>query len=232
MGYDKDVVVIGAGFAGLYAVHKMRNELGLDVQAFDAGSGPGGTWYWNRYPGARCDFESVHYSFSFSPEIQREWQWPERFSAQPDILAYLEFVADRLDLRRSFQFDTRVTAVVWNEAENHWAVTTDSGATCTARHIVSAVGNISIPKTPEFTGIEDFAGSAAEHQRVAPRARRPHGQARRRHRYRCQRYPTHLRHRRRSRPSHRLQRSPQYAVPLNNWTEEPEQRRWLAENHE
>ena len=129
MGYDKDVVVIGAGFAGLYAVHKMRDELGLDVQAFDAGGGPGGTWYWNRYPGARCDFESVHYSYSFSPEIQREWQWTERFAGQPEILAYLEFVADRLDLRRSFQFDTRVTSVIWDEAQTLWTVTTDRGAT-------------------------------------------------------------------------------------------------------
>lgn len=232
MAYDKDVVVIGAGFAGLYAVHKLRNEQGMDVQAFDAGSGPGGTWYWNRYPGARCDFESVHYSYSFSDDIQREWQWTERFAGQPEILAYLEFVADRLDLRRSFQFDTRVTSVVWDEAQNLWVVTTDRGATCTARYVVTAVGNISIPKTPEFTGLEDFQGQLLAtnnwpQERVDLTDKRVGvigtGASGIQLISEIADQVGHLTV---------FQRTPQWAVPLNNWAVEPEQRRWLAENHE
>ena len=101
MQTEHDAVVIGAGFAGLYAVHKLRDELGLEVQAFEAAGGPGGTWWWNRYPGARCDFESVHYSYSFSEELQREWKWSERLSDQPEILAYLEHAADFMDVRRA-----------------------------------------------------------------------------------------------------------------------------------
>jgi len=141
MSTDHDVVVIGAGFAGLYAVHKMRDELGLSVQGFDVAGGPGGTWYWNRYPGARCDFESVHYAYSFSADLQREWKWTERYAAQPEILAYLEHVADRLDVRRSFRFSTRVTSVVWDQASQRWTVGTDDGQSCTARFICAAGGN-------------------------------------------------------------------------------------------
>ena len=115
MTVETDVVIIGAGFSGLYAAHKFRDELGLDVVGIDAAGGPGGTWWWNRYPGARCDVESVHYSYSFSDEIAKNWQWSERFAAQPEILRYLEYVADTLDVRKDFTFDTRVTATVWDE---------------------------------------------------------------------------------------------------------------------
>ena len=154
-----DVVIIGAGFAGIYAMHKLRNEQGLSVRGFDAAGGPGGTWWWNRYPGARCDIPSIHYSYSFSDEIQREWRWSERYAALPEILRYLEFVADKLDVRRSFQFSTRVTAIVWDEAAQRWNVGTDGGAWCSARFVIAGTGNVSIPKSrAEFPGIEGFAG--------------------------------------------------------------------------
>ncbi|MGQ4596689.1 NAD(P)-binding domain-containing protein [Nocardia sp. R6R-6] len=155
---DLDVVVIGAGFAGLYAVHRVRNELNLRVRAFDGASDVGGVWHWNRYPGCRCDIESIHYSYSFSEELQSEWKWSERYAGQPEILAYLNHVADRFDLRRSIQFNTRVTSMVWDEANSLWNVSTDDGVTRTARFIISGAGNVSIPKVPEFPGIENFSG--------------------------------------------------------------------------
>ncbi|MBW0114287.1 flavin-containing monooxygenase [Pseudonocardia abyssalis] len=155
---DVDVVVVGAGFAGLYSTHRLRNLLGLTVQSFDAGSGPGGTWYWNRYPGARCDIESVWYSYSFDEDLQREWRWSERFAGQAEILRYLEHVADRFDLRRSYRWNTRVTSAVWNDDEHHWTVSTDDGATTTARFVVSCAGNLNVPKENEFPGQETFAG--------------------------------------------------------------------------
>jgi cation diffusion facilitator CzcD-associated flavoprotein CzcO len=153
-----DVVVVGAGFAGLYAVHRLRDQMGLSVVAFDAAGDVGGTWYWNRYPGARCDIESVHYSYSFSPELQQEWTWSERFAAQPEILAYLNHVADRFDLRRSIQFNTRITSMAWDDAEELWVVGTDDGAITRARFVISGAGNLSVPKSPEFPGVEDFTG--------------------------------------------------------------------------
>ncbi|MFG2730305.1 alpha/beta hydrolase fold domain-containing protein [Streptomyces canus] len=153
-----DAVIIGGGFAGLYATHRLRNVLGLEVQSFEAGSGPGGTWYWNRYPGARCDFESLWYSYSFDEDLQREWRWSERFAAQPEILSYLEHVADRFDLRRSYEFDTRVTSVVWNESDQFWTVGTDTGRTVTARFVVAGSGCLSEAKADEFAGLEDFRG--------------------------------------------------------------------------
>jgi len=152
-----DVVVIGAGFVGLYAVHRLRDRMGLSVLGFDTASDVGGTWYWNQYPGARCDIESVHYSYSFSEELQQEWVWSERYAAQPEILAYLNHVADRFDLRRSFRFNTPVESMTWDETASVWQVHTPTG-TVTARFIVSGAGNVSIPKQPEFPGLADFAG--------------------------------------------------------------------------
>ncbi|ANZ26880.1 esterase [Rhodococcus sp. WB1] len=231
MKADKDVVIVGAGFAGLYAVHKLRNELGLEVQAFDAGGGPGGTWWWNRYPGARCDFDSVYYSYSFSEEIQREWQWTEKYAAQPEILNYLEWVADRLDLKRSFQFNTRVTSMVWNDEGQYWTVGTDDGRTCTARYVVCGTGNVSIPKKPEFPGIEDFKGEVLQtsswpHEPVDFSGKRvgiigtgATG---------IQLIPELAKH-----AAHLtvFQRTAQFASPLGNEKLDPEARRWLAENH-
>src|SRR6476619_1685500 len=118
-----DALVVGAGFSGLYALHRLR-ELGLAVRLVERGGGVGGTWYWNRYPGARCDIESVDYQFSFSPELLAEWDWTERYAAQPEILAYLEFVADRLDLRRDIELETTVTAAAWDDATGRWTVET------------------------------------------------------------------------------------------------------------
>ncbi len=153
-----DAIVVGAGFAGLYAVHRLRDKQDLDVVAFDAAGGVGGTWYWNRYPGARVDIESVHYSYSFDDDLQQEWRWSERFCAQPEILDYLEHVADRFDLRRSIRFDTRITSLSWDEGDSLWVATTHTGDVYRARHVVSGAGTLSVPKKPEFTGVSDFAG--------------------------------------------------------------------------
>jgi len=151
-----DALVVGAGFSGLYALHRLR-ELGLAVRLVERGGGVGGTWYWNRYPGARCDIESVDYQFSFSPELLAEWDWTERYAAQPEILAYLEFVADRLDLRRDIELETTVTAARYDEQRDRWRVATDRGE-YDARFLVLAVGNLSAPKPPPFPGLETFEG--------------------------------------------------------------------------
>src|SRR6185295_5490025 len=119
---DFDAIVIGAGFAGLYALHKLRDQLGLSVRVYEAASDVGGTWYWNRYPGARCDIESIHYSYSFSDELQQEWEWSEKYASQPEILRYLEHVADRFNLRDDIEFNTRITSAVWNEDRAYWEV--------------------------------------------------------------------------------------------------------------
>jgi cation diffusion facilitator CzcD-associated flavoprotein CzcO len=155
---DFDAIVIGAGFAGLYALHKLRDQLGLSVRVYEAASGVGGTWYWNRYPGARCDIESVHYSYSFSEDLQQDWEWSERFAAQPEILRYLNHVADRFDLRTDIVFDTRVNSMVWDDDASLWRVSTELGDTVTARYVISGAGNLSVPKTPEFDGVESFRG--------------------------------------------------------------------------
>ncbi len=158
MHQDTDVVVIGAGFSGLYALHTLRDRMGLDVVACEAAPDVGGTWYWNRYPGARCDIESIHYSYSFDEQLQQEWTWSERYAAQPEILAYLNHVADRYDLRRGYRFGTRVTSMVWDDDTDRWTVGTDTGDAITARFVISGGGNVSIPKQPEFSGLETFAG--------------------------------------------------------------------------
>ncbi|MET0187668.1 MAG: NAD(P)/FAD-dependent oxidoreductase [Pseudonocardia sediminis] len=152
-----DVVVVGAGFAGLYQLHRLRG-LGLSARVFEAGSGIGGTWYWNRYPGARCDVESLEYSYSFSPELEQEWEWTERYPAQPEILRYAEHVAERFDLRRDIELDTRVTAAVWDEESARWSVTTEHGETVTARFCIFATGCLSKPKDLEIPGLDSFAG--------------------------------------------------------------------------
>lgn len=154
-----DVAIVGAGFAGLYATHRLRNLQGLSVQCFEAAPGPGGVWFWNRYPGARCDFESIHYSYTFDEALQREWRWSERYAAQPEILAYLEHVAERFDLGRSFRFNTRVTSAVWDDSTERWTVTTDDGNVTVARYFVNAAGAFSIFKPNEFPGEADFRGT-------------------------------------------------------------------------
>jgi cyclohexanone monooxygenase len=152
-----DVVIVGAGFAGLYMLHRLRG-LGLSASVFEAGSGVGGTWYWNRYPGARCDVESMQYSYSFSPELQQEWQWSELFASQPEILRYANHIADRFDLRRDIQFDTRVTEARFDRATHRWDIRTDRGDVVSARHCVMATGCLSTARVPDFPGIERFVG--------------------------------------------------------------------------
>jgi len=150
-------VVVGAGFGGLYALHRLR-ETGLSVRVFEAGSDVGGTWFWNRYPGARCDVESFDYSYSFSEELQQEWDWSERYASQPEILRYIEHVADRFDLRRDITFDTRVQAATFDEAQGRWLVETDDGEQTSATYLVMATGCLSSSRIPDFPGIEDFQG--------------------------------------------------------------------------
>src|SRR5215469_1258437 len=150
-----DVIVVGAGFAGLYALHKLRSQ-GLSVRVFEAGDGVGGTWYWNRYPGARVDVESQEYSYSFSEELEREWTWSERYASQPELLRYLNHVADRFDLRRDIRFETRVTALQWQDKEQVWSVSTDRGDTLNARFVVAATGVLSVPNDPDFPGKDSF----------------------------------------------------------------------------
>jgi cation diffusion facilitator CzcD-associated flavoprotein CzcO len=152
-----DVVVVGAGFAGLYALHRFRQQ-GLSVRVFESAPDVGGTWYFNRYPGARCDVESVDYSYSFSDELQQEWTWTEKYAAQPEILAYLNWVADKLDLRRDITFSTRVTSAVLDETTLRWSVTTADGRTLTTRFVVMATGALSSAITPAFDGLENFGG--------------------------------------------------------------------------
>ena len=154
---ELDAVIVGAGFAGLYALHRLRG-LGLSARVFEAGQGVGGTWYWNRYPGARCDVESMDYSYSFSDDLQQEWQWTERYASQPEILAYINHVADRFDLRRDIQLETRVTAAVFDEATSRWTVETDRGDRVSARCCIMATGCLSDAQVPAFEGFETFAG--------------------------------------------------------------------------
>jgi cation diffusion facilitator CzcD-associated flavoprotein CzcO/acetyl esterase/lipase len=229
---EHDVVVIGAGFAGLYAVHKLRDERELSVVGFEAADGVGGTWWWNRYPGARCDFESVHYSYSFSEDLQREWEWSERYASQPEILSYLEWVADKLDLRNAFRFNTRVISLDWNDGTQRWTVRTNDGEACTARFVVSGVGSLSVPKEPDFPGAETFDGdlywtSSWPHdgvdftgKRVAVIGTGSTG---------IQAIPeiakqaVHLTV---------FQRTPNFAAPLGNHPVDPAKRRWNAEHHD
>jgi len=154
---DLDVVVVGAGFAGLYALHRLRG-LGFSTTVLDGASDVGGTWYWNRYPGARCDIESIDYSYSFDPELQREWQWSERYATQPEILRYLGHVADRYDLRRDIRFSTRVTSAAWDGGAARWRIRTDRGDDLRCRFYVMATGCLSLPKTPDIPGVERFRG--------------------------------------------------------------------------
>jgi len=152
-----DAIVVGAGLAGLYALHTLRTK-GLRAQVLEAGKDIGGTWFWNRYPGARCDVESLEYSYSFSEELQQEWRWPERFAAQPDILRYINHVADRLELRPFIRTGTRVVSAAFDKATHRWTVTTDKGEALQAPFCIMATGNLSLPRVPDFPGLESFNG--------------------------------------------------------------------------
>ena len=152
-----DAVVVGAGFAGLYALHRLR-EMGLQARGFEAGTSVGGTWYWNRYPGARTDSTFEVYQYWFSDEVLQEWDWSERFPPQEETERYLNFVADRLDIRPMIQFNTRITAAHWDEAGKRWRVTTDQGESLSCRYLLCCTGLLSEPKMPDFEGVERFKG--------------------------------------------------------------------------
>lgn len=152
-----DVLVVGAGFAGLYALHKFRS-LGYSVRGIEAADDVGGTWYWNRYPGARCDVPSLQYSYTWSPELRREWRWSEKYATQPEILRYMQYVATRFDLRPLIDFSTRVTSARFDATSGTWTVRTDAGDTIQARYFVMATGNPSVPLFPKLQGLEAFGG--------------------------------------------------------------------------
>ncbi len=157
MSTDFDAVIVGAGFGGMYMLHRLRQK-GFSARVIEAGSGVGGTWYWNRYPGARCDVESVQYSYQFSPELEQEWEWTERYATQPEILRYANHVADRFDLRRDIQFNMRISSAAFDEAANAWRVRTEKGDTVVARFVITAMGCLSSPNTPKIEGLADFRG--------------------------------------------------------------------------
>ncbi|GAC1397281.1 MAG: hypothetical protein NVSMB60_07190 [Mycobacterium sp.] len=154
-----DVIVIGAGFSGLYALNRLR-ELGLGTRVLEAAESVGGTWLFNRYPGARCDIESIEYSYSFSDEIQQEWVWTETMPPQPEIEAYLNFVADRLDLRRDIAFNTEVVAMTFDEQAAEWSIETAPGELFVAPFVVAASGILSAPLDPDFPGMDTFSGAS------------------------------------------------------------------------
>ena len=152
-----DAVVVGTGFAGMYMLHRLR-ERGLTVRAFEAGDDVGGTWYWNRYPGARCDVESVEYQYGFSEELVKGWSWSERYACQPEIMRYADYVAKTLDLRRDIKFKTRVTAATYDEDAKSWTVETDQGDRVTAPFCIMATGCLSASRVPEIAGRDSFKG--------------------------------------------------------------------------
>lgn len=152
-----DVIVVGAGFAGLYMLHRLR-AMGLSARVYEAGTDVGGTWYWNRYPGARCDVESLAYSFSFDEDLEQEWEWKERYATQPQILDYLNHVADRFELRRDIRFERRVASARYSDAANRWQVTTEQGDSAAAPYLVMATGCLSVPAVPKIDGLGDFKG--------------------------------------------------------------------------
>ena len=156
---DFDVLIVGAGMSGMYQLYRMR-ELGLRVRVFEAGTDVGGTWYWNRYPGARFDSESYSYGYSFSPELLQEWEWSEHFAGQPETLRYLNYVADKFDLRRDIQFRSRVTAATYQEEARNWAITLEDGSRFHTRFLITAIGPLSTPTLPRIEGRESFAGQA------------------------------------------------------------------------
>src|SRR5215468_10249652 len=153
-----DAVVIGAGFSGMHMLKSLRDKLGLRVRVYEAGETVGGTWYWNRYPGARCDSDSYIYCFTWDKQLLQEWEWSERYPEQPEILGYLEQVATRHDLKRNIQFNTRVTGATFDEKTNVWTVRTDQGEEVTARYLIAAVGSLSHTNMPQFKGLEKFKG--------------------------------------------------------------------------
>nr|WP_233287216.1 NAD(P)/FAD-dependent oxidoreductase [Bradyrhizobium oropedii] len=156
---DYDVIIIGAGLSGMYQLYRLR-ELGLSARVFEAGTGVGGTWYWNRYPGARFDSESYSYGYSFSKELLQEWEWSEHFAGQPETLRYCNYVADKFDLRRDIQFESRVTSAIYQDDARSWQVAMESGARHSCRFLITAIGPLSTPTLPRIEGRDDFKGQS------------------------------------------------------------------------
>ena len=152
-----DAIIVGAGFAGMYMLHKLRG-MGLSARVYERGDGVGGTWYWNRYPGARCDFESMEYSYSFDDALQQDWDWKEKYGTQPELLKYANHVADRFDLRRDIEFETQIESARYDDTTSKWDVVTGRGSRATATYLVLATGNLSTPQLPKIDGVVDFAG--------------------------------------------------------------------------
>lgn len=197
-----DVVVVGAGFAGMYMLHRLRG-LGFSARVYEQGAGVGGTWYWNRYPGARCDVESMQYSYSFSEELQQEWDWSERYAPQAEILKYANHVADRFDLRRDIQFDTRVERAVFDEQANAWSVKISDGKMVEAKFVVLATGCLSNARKPDIQGLDNFKGPVY-HTGNWPQTRGFRRLAGWPHRHRFIRHPVGPHHCRAGKASHRL----------------------------
>jgi cation diffusion facilitator CzcD-associated flavoprotein CzcO len=172
MAVDFDAIIIGAGVSGLYQLYRAR-ELGLRAKVIEAAPSVGGTWYWNRYPGARFDSESWSYGYSFSKELLDEWDWDEHFAAQPETERYLNYVADKFDLRRDIQFSTIVTAAHYQEDSASWKVMLDDGSHCTARFLITAVGVLSASVLPRVPGIESFKGQSCHTHNWPTRSPRP-----------------------------------------------------------
>ena len=154
-----DAIVIGAGFTGMYQLYKLR-EMGLAVKGYDIAGDIGGTWYWNRYPGCRVDTESYVYCYAFSDEILKKWSWSEQFAGQPEVLRYLNFAAEKMDIRRSYQFNTRVMKANYDEAGNRWTVVLEDGSTAITKYLISATGPLSAPTMPSYKGLESFKGES------------------------------------------------------------------------
>jgi cyclohexanone monooxygenase len=154
---EYDAIVVGAGLAGLYMLYRLR-EQGLTVRVLEAASAVGGTWYWNAYPGARCDVESMDYSYSFSPELEQEWEWTEKYPSQPEILRYINHVADRFDLRPDIQLNTRVESATYDELASRWDLVADDGERFRSQFCVFATGCLSAPLKPRFEGVDSFEG--------------------------------------------------------------------------
>ena len=152
-----DAIVVGAGFAGIYMLHRLKQQ-GLNSRVYEAGTGVGGTWFWNRYPGARCDIPSMEYSYQFSDELQQEWEWTEKYATQPEILKYAEHVVGRFDLGEDIQFETRVSSAVFDEAKGCWQLQLDTDETVLTKYVVMATGCLSVPNFPRISGIDDFTG--------------------------------------------------------------------------
>ena len=212
---DVDVVVVGAGFAGLYLLHRLRKARLLRAGCSRPADDVGGTWYWNRYPGARCDIQTIDYSYSWDPELEDEWQWSEKYATQPEILRYLQHVADKHDLRRDIQFSTRVERRTWDDDASLWRMRTDRRRRRSpCRFYVMATGCLSVPEDARHRGRRPLRRRGVLHEPLAARGRRLHRQAGRRDRHRVVRHPVDPDHRR-SRPPQLtvFQRTPNFSMP-------------------